>query len=164
MEIRNITKEDLPKLAELISCEELATRDDICFEHSKLMTDSLYYEEEIVSFVIIRQYSLNEFFNGKIPLWIGDKNDKDYEDGNKYWLIETLDEFFAPNIQYELLYAYSRQNHCVSELYNHVRITDNCILGFLWSTSHNPYMPDELKGTYFRKYNDDFLYDLLPFY
>lgn len=39
MDIRNITKEDLPKLAELISCEELATRDDISFEHSAVAVD-----------------------------------------------------------------------------------------------------------------------------
>lgn len=36
---KNITREDLPKLAELISCEELSTRDDVSFDHSAIAVD-----------------------------------------------------------------------------------------------------------------------------
>ena len=65
MEIRNVTRGDLPKLAELISCGELATRDDICFEHSAVAADE---NGEIKAFVITRQRSLQDFFGGGYPM------------------------------------------------------------------------------------------------
>ena len=43
MNIRNLTKEDLTKLAELISCEELSIRDDVSFDHSAMAVDIPYY-------------------------------------------------------------------------------------------------------------------------
>ena len=64
MGLRHITKEDLPKLAELISCEELAAREDISFDHSAVAIDD---NGVIVAFVIMRQRSLQDFFGGRIP-------------------------------------------------------------------------------------------------
>jgi len=161
MEIRNVTRDDLPRLAEIISCEELITREDICFEYSKLMTDD---NDMIVSFVIIRQYSLNEFFNGEIPLYKCDKNSNDYKEGDEFWFIEMLDDWFALDNQYEILYAYSIDDYFLPELYDHIRVTDNHALGLLWATIHNPYITDDLKKWYFRKYNNDFLYDFVAWY
>ena len=64
MNTRNVTKEDLPKLAELISCEELAKRDDISFKHSAMAVDDT---GTVVAFAIMRQRSLQDFFGGRIP-------------------------------------------------------------------------------------------------
>ena len=42
MNVRNVTKEDLTKLAELISCEELSTRDDVSFDHNAFVYVQTY--------------------------------------------------------------------------------------------------------------------------
>ena len=75
MDIRNITKEDLSKLAELISCGELATRDDISFEHSAVAVDE---NGNVAAFVITRQRSLQDFFGGRIPDEPSMKEEEDY--------------------------------------------------------------------------------------
>lgn len=107
MNIRNITKEDLPKLAELLSCEELTTRNDISFEHSVIAIDD---NSMIVAFVILRQRSLQDFFEGKIPNENITEDDEDYMEGDKIVYREEMEEHFPENIQYELLYSYESKN------------------------------------------------------
>ena len=65
MNIRRIEKEDLPMIAELAKDETLKTRDDICFEHSKMYLSD---DDEVVCFIVLRERSLIDFFNGNIPM------------------------------------------------------------------------------------------------
>ena len=64
MEIRRIEKKDLPMIAKLAKDETLKTRDDICFEHSKMCLDD---DGEVLCFIVLRERSLIVFFNGNIP-------------------------------------------------------------------------------------------------
>lgn len=119
MDIRNITKEDLPKLAELISCGELATRNDISFEHSAVAVDE---NGNVAAFVIMRQRSLQDFFGGRIPDEPSMKEDDDYMEGDECIFRNEIEENFQENIQYELLYSYEVQgneyNKIVVKCYN----------------------------------------------
>lgn len=103
MEIRNVIKDDLPKLAKLISCEELATREDISFEHSVVAIDE---DGTIRAFVIMRQRSLQDFFGGRIPDESSMKEEDDYMEGDECIYRNEVEEYFPENIQYELLYSY----------------------------------------------------------
>ena len=64
MNTRNITKDDLPMLAELVGCPELTEREDMSFEHSSMAIDE---NGEVVAFIVLRQRSLQDFFGGEIP-------------------------------------------------------------------------------------------------
>ena len=157
MEIRNVTKEDLPKMAALLNDETLATRSDICFEHSKLMFDE---NGETVAFIVLRQYSLNEFFNGDIPLRELDKNDKNYKEGDESDFQKMLDEYFSDNCQFELLYAFGGDDIPeinLHNLYRNIWLEES--VGLVWSTIQNKYLTKELKKYHFAKYNNDFFYD-----
>lgn len=155
MEIRNVTKEDLPKMAALLNDEALATRSDICFEHSKLMLDE---DEKIISFIVLRQYSLNEFFNGDIPLRKLDKTDKGYKEGDECDFQKMLDEYFSDNCQFELLYTFCGNDRDVCHLYRSVWLEES--VGLVWSIIHNKYLTEGLIKYHFAKYNNDFFYDL----
>ena len=95
MELRHITKEDLPKLAELISCEELATREDISFDHSAVAIDD---SGVILAFVIMRQRSLQDFFGGRIPDEIITEDDEDYEEGDEFIFRNEIEENFPCDV------------------------------------------------------------------
>ena len=153
MTIRNITKEDLPKMAGLLNDETLATRSDICFEHSKLMFDE---NGETVAFIVLRQYSLNELFGGSIPLSELDKNDKNYKESDKSDFQKMLDEYFSDNCQFELLYTFCSDDRDVCNLYRNVWLEES--VGLVWSTIQNPYLTEGLIKYHFAKYNNDFFY------
>ena len=58
--------------------ETLKTRDDICFEHSKMCLDD---DGEVLCFIVLRERSLLEFFNGNIPMDESVEKDDNYEEG-----------------------------------------------------------------------------------
>lgn len=147
MEIRNVTKEDLPKMAKLLNEEALTTRSDICFEHSKLMIND---DGKIVSFLILRQYSINEFLNGDVPL-----------DNCEYSFQEMIDEYFSDNNQFELLYTFGDNDRNICNLYSNIRNEES--VGLVWSITQNQYLTKKLVKYHFVKYNEDFLYDLQPY-
>lgn len=91
MHTRNVTREDLPRLAELISCKELAKREDISFEHSAMAVDDT---GTVVAFVIMRQRSLQDFFGGRIPNEIISEGDEDYMDGDEFVFRNEIGENF----------------------------------------------------------------------
>ena len=157
MEIRNITKEDLPKLAELISCEELATRDDICFERSKLMTGTMDDEENvIVAFILLRQRPIRDFFGGRIPDEIIDDNDEDYEEGDEFIFRDETEENFSDSQQFEMLCAYERFNvydDYISELYHDIYFEDRHPIGIIWRDNKTRNIHPVIKDFYV---NDDF--------
>ncbi len=127
MELRHITKEDLPKLAELISCDELATRDDISFDHSAVAIDD---NGVIVAFVIMRQRSLQDFFGGRIPM-----------EGDEYAFRNEVEENFSEEIQYELIYSYQSESdkpfdHNICKCYDFASKDDILV----WDDNRNRYI------------------------
>ncbi len=103
MEIRSITKEDLPMLVKVSSNQSLYN-EDICFELSKV---SFNEQGEILCFFIVRKRSLYDFFGGEFPLEIVDKDSPDYEEGEEYWTKEDVD--MLADEHYELIYVYSKE-------------------------------------------------------
>ena len=138
MELRHITKEDLPKLAELISCDELATRDDISFDHSAVAIDD---NGVIVAFVIMRQRSLQDFFGGRIPDEIITEDDEDYMEGDEYAFRNEVEENFSEEIQYELIYSYQSESdkpfdHNICKCYDFASKDDILV----WDDNRNRYI------------------------
>ncbi|MBQ1652821.1 MAG: hypothetical protein II060_03450 [Bacteroidales bacterium] len=147
MELRHVTKEDLPKLAELISCEELATRDDISFDHSAVAIDD---SGVILAFVIMRQRSLQDFFGGRIPDEIITEDDEDYMEGDEFIYRNETEEHFPEDIHYEMIYSYETENYyyvqqCFSLAAN----------GFIliWRDNKNPNISETMKFFISRDFN-----------
>lgn len=101
---RSVTPADLPRLAELISCPELADRKDIAFEQSKVVFDD---DDSIASFIILKRRSVQDFFGGEIPP--DNVLDTDYE-GEESWGRENLRRRPADE-QFELMYSYCNGKH-----------------------------------------------------
>lgn len=157
MELRHVTKEDLPKLAELISCEELATREDISFDHSAVAIDD---NGVIVTFVIMRQRSLQGFFGGRIPDEIITEDDEDYEEGDEFAFREEIEENFSDNEQFEVVYSYERKDaNEVFEVYT--AITYEGVL--LWCDNENVHINSVIKEYAGRHFNNVISCDI-PFY
>ncbi|MBR4913245.1 MAG: hypothetical protein IKZ54_10465 [Bacteroidales bacterium] len=137
MDIRNITKEDLPKLAELISCGELATRDDISFEHSAVAVDE---NGNVAAFVITRQRSLQDFFGGRIPDEPSMKEEEDYMEGDEFIFRNELEEHSPEHSQYELLYSYEnpsdKYDHIVVRCYDYAKGD----IPFIWRECNNEHI------------------------
>lgn len=137
MNTRNVTKEDLPKFAELISCEELAKRDDISFKHSTMAVDD---NGTVVAFAIMRQRSLQDFFGGRIPNEIISEGDEDYMDGDEFVFRNEIEENFPEHTHYELIYSYQSEldssNNGVCRCYNFA--SQDGVL--VWNDISNPYI------------------------
>ena len=147
MELRHITKEDLPKLAELISCDELATRDDISFDHSAVAIDD---NGVIVAFVIMRQRSLQDFFGGRIPDEIITEDDEDYEDGDEFIYRNETEDHFPESIQFEMIYSYETEDYHYAQDCFGLLIEDFILI---WRDNSNPNISDTLKRKVSRDFN-----------
>lgn len=147
MELRHVTKEDLPKLAELISCEELAAREDICFEHSAVAIDD---NGVIVAFVIMRQRSLQDFFGGRIPDEIITEDDEDYEEGDEFIYRNETEEHFPESVQYEMIYSYETEDYHYAQECFGLLIKDFILI---WRDNSNPNISDTLKRKVGRDFN-----------
>lgn len=146
MEIRNVTRGDLPKLAELISCGELATRDDICFEHSAVAADE---NGEIKAFVITRQRSLQDFFGGRIPDEIIAEDDEGYEEGDEYIYRNETEEHFPDSVQYEMIYSYETEDYYAQKCFG--MLIRNFTL--IWRDNNNPNISETFKMYVSRNFN-----------
>ena len=146
MEIRNITKEDLPKLAKLISCEELATRDDISFDHSAMAIDE---NGVIKAFVIMRQRSLQAFFGGRIPDEII-TDDEEYEEGDEYIYRNETEEHFPESVQYEMIYSYETEDYYYAQKCFGLLIRDFTLI---WRDNRNPNISETFKRKVSRNFN-----------
>ena len=102
MEIRRIEKKDLPMIAKLAKDETLKTRDDICFEHSKMFLSD---DGEVVCFIVLRERSLLEFFNGNIPAVENFEKDK-HKYLDEWWVKEYIEEIEE---HYEIIAAYLKE-------------------------------------------------------
>lgn len=122
MNVRNVTKEDLTKLAELISCEEFSTRDGVSFDHSAMAIDD---DGTVLAFVIMRQRSLQDFFGGEIPDEPSMKEDEDYMEGDEFIFRNETKENFPQNTHYELIYSYEspsdKNDHIVVRCYDYAK-------------------------------------------
>ncbi len=147
MEIRNVTRGDLPKLAELISCGELATRDDISFEHSAVAVDG---NGTVVAFVIMRQRSLQDFFGGRIPDEIIAEDDEDYEEGDEFIYRNETEEHFPESVQYEMIYSYETEDYHYAQECFGLLIKDFILI---WRDNSNPNISDTLKRKVGRDFN-----------
>ena len=147
MELRHITKEDLPKLAELISCDELATRDDISFDHSAVAIDD---NGVIVAFVIMRQRSLQDFFGGRIPDEIITEDDEDYEEGDEFIYRNETEDHFPESIQFEMIYSYETEDYHYAQDCFGLLIEDFILI---WRDNSNPNISDTLKRKVSRDFN-----------
>ena len=141
MNIRRIEKKDLPMIAELVKDNTIETRDDICFEHSKIC---LSEDGEILCFIVLRERSLLEFFNGNIPAVENFKGE--YLD--EWWVKEEIEAFDGKH--YEIIAAYLKEGVSGGEFGN-LTFAVECDLhddhygpqiGVFWTTSPLPYMPD----------------------
>ena len=147
MELRHITKEDLPKLAELISCEELAAREDISFDHSAVAIDD---NGVIVAFVIMRQRSLQDFFGGRIPDEIITEDDEDYEEGDEFIYRNETEDHFPESIQFEMIYSYETEDYHYAQDCFGLLIEDFILI---WRDNSNPNISDTLKRKVSRDFN-----------
>ena len=141
MEIRRIEKKDLPMIAELAKDETLETRDDICFEHSKIYLSD---DEEVVCFIVLRERSLIEFFNGNIPANID-------EDGDEWWEKEFIESYGYKH--YEVIATYLKEGVTKGTYLNLLSAVERekmrpPQIGILWSTQDLPY------NTHFYKFNN----------
>lgn len=147
MELRHVTKEDLPKLAELISCEELATREDISFDHSAVAIDD---NGVILAFVIMRQRSLQDFFGGRIPDEIITEDDEDYEEGDEFIYRNETEDHFPESIQFEMIYSYETEDYHYAQDCFGLLIEDFILI---WRDNSNPNISDTLKRKVSRDFN-----------
>ena len=145
MNIRRIEKEDLPRIAKLAKDESLKTREDICYEHSKIYLSD---NGEVVCFIVLCERSLFEFFNGNIPMDENVEKDEDYEEGDEWWVKEEIEAFDGKH--YEIIAAYLKEGVSGGEFGN-LTFAVECDLyddhygpqiGVFWTTSPLPYMPD----------------------
>ena len=151
MKIKKVTKEDLPMLAELICSEELATREDICFEYSEY---SINPKGEITAFVIVRQHSLFDYYKKNIPYiqqarW------------NKKLIREQIHTWHSnDNDHYELLYCYQKSKNDHRHLHNLLAQTEILPKGIVWAKYHSG--EDFLLKTQFYNFNNDIWLYMAP--
>ena len=130
MEIRRIEKKDLPMIAELAKDESLKTREDICYEHSKMCLSD---DGEVLCFIVLRERSLIEFFNGNIPANID-------EDGDEWWEKEFIESYGYKH--YEVIATYLKEGVSemeFSELLHRVEFEDRKPqIGIIWSIQDLP--------------------------
>lgn len=151
MKIRKVTKEDLPMLSELISCEELATREDICFEYSEY---SINMKEEITAFVILRRHSLFDYYKGNIPCNLHSR-------WNKNAIREQIYKCHPnDNDHYELLYCYQKSKNDHRHLHNLCALTEIMPNGLIWAKYHSG--EDFLLKDQFYNYNNDIWLYMAP--
>ena len=139
MNIRRIEKEDLPMIAELVKDNTIETRDDICFEHSKMCLSD---DGEMVCFIVLRERSLIEFFNGNIPA---------NEEDDDWWEKEFIESYGYKH--YEIIATYLKEGVTKDTYSNLLSAVERekmrpPQIAILWSTQYLPY------NTHFYKFNN----------
>ena len=132
MIVRKIEKEDLPVIARLANDETLETMEDICFIHSRICLSD---DGEVLCFIVVRERSLIEFFNGDIPA--DEHRGEYYEEGDEWMTKESIEKY---NKHYEVVAMYYNRDYVA---YNHTIIAvedgdgtyQDCIL---WTTKEQP--------------------------
>ena len=134
MELRRIERKDLPMIAQLAKDETLKTRDDICFEHSKMYLSD---DGEVVCFIVLREHSLLEFFNGNIPADENVKTDKYYEEGDEWFVKEDIESY--DGMHYEIIATYLKEGVSRMKFSNLLcEIESNPQIGIFWMINDPP--------------------------
>ena len=140
MTIRKIEKNDIPIIAKLAKDKSLKTREDICFKYSRICLSD---EGDVLCFIILREHSLIDFFNGEIPAAENMRYDEDYEEGDEWWVKEHIEHFEK---HYEVIAMYIKETQGSPSFINTLAsIQDN---GILWTTQEQP------KFSSFYNFND----------
>lgn len=135
MVIRSIDKKDLPMMAKLVKDESIKTMEDICYEHSKICLSD---DGEILCFIVLREHSLMDFFNGVIPK---DENlNDDAEEGEEWWVKEDIESYVGKH--YEIVAAYLKDIHYSGDYSNLLYAIEfegwKPQIGILWSVKDLP--------------------------
>ena len=130
--IRKIERADLPMIAELAKDKTIETRDDICFEYSKMCLSD---DGEMVCFIVLRERSLIEFFNGNIPAVENFEKDK-HKYLDEWWVKEDI-EYFEKH--YEIIATYLKEGVSEMEFSNLlIAIESNPQIGIFWMINDPP--------------------------
>lgn len=133
MNIRRIEKEDLPMIAQLAKDETIKTREDICFKHSKMCLSD---DGEVLCFIVLRERSLIEFFNGNIPAVENFEKDEECEEWSEWWVKEDIEYF---DEHYEIIATYLKEGVTKGTYLNLLSaVESNPQIGILWSTQELP--------------------------
>ena len=130
MTIRRIEKSDMPIIAKLAKDKSFESRDDICFKYSKICLSD---EGEVLCFIILREHSLIDFFNGEIPADENIEYDEEYIEGEEWWIKDSIENH---ENHYEIIAIYSIGNNEVPFNNTIAEIQDKMIF---WSLSTPPY-------------------------
>ena len=134
MNIRRIEKKDLPMIAELVKDNTIETRDDICFKYSKMCLSD---DGEMVCFIVLRERSLLDFFNGNIPMDENAQNDKYYEEGDEWRVKEFVESYDGQH--YEIIATYLKEGVNRMEFSNLlITIESNPQIGIFWMINDPP--------------------------
>lgn len=131
MIIRKIEKTDLPIIAKLVKDKSLETRDDICFKYSKICLSD---EGEVLCFILLKEHSLIDFFNGEIPADKNVEHDEDYEEGDEWWVKEHIEHFEK---HYEIIAMYSKEGQGSPSFNNTIVSIENKDV-ILWTIKEQP--------------------------
>ena len=136
MNIRRIEKKDLPMIAKLAKDESIKTREDICFEHSKMYLSD---DEEVICFIVLRERSLLEFFNGNIPAVENFEKDK-HKYLDEWWVKEDIESYDGK--YYEIIAAYLKEGVSEMEFSNLLYVVEfeggNPQIGIIWTINDPP--------------------------
>lgn len=127
IEVEDVTKENLPKISEVVGENLSLIQDHICFEHSKYCVNK---KGEITAVIILKQHSLYDYYNGKIPA-----NTK-FKD--KHYLKRYLEKWHPNGKEhYEIVYCYLKSEDYfvhLHELYNLIASHDGIpTVGVVWN-------------------------------
>ena len=136
MAIRKIERNDLSIIAKLVNDNSLETRDDIYFEHSRICFSD---EGEVLCFIVLREYSLIDFFNGEIPADENTEYDEDYEEGEEWFIKEDI-EYFKDH--YEIIAMYHKESMGSPSFNNTIVSVENNdgkgSIGIIWTLKEQP--------------------------
>ena len=147
MTIRKIERSDLSIIAKLANDNSLETREDISFEHSRICLSD---EGEVLCFIVLREHSLIDFFNGEIPADENFKYDEDYEEGDEWWVKEHIEHFEK---HYEIIAMYSKKGIGSISFNNTIVSIENKNV-ILWTIKEQP------KFSHFYNFNDAIWVDI----
>lgn len=136
MTIRKIETNDLPIIAKMANDNSLETRDDICFEHSRICLSD---DGEVLCFIVLREHSLIDFFNGEIPADENTEYDEDYVEGEEWFIKEDIEHF---KDHYEIIAMYHKESIGSPSFNNTIVSVENNnekgSIGIIWTLKEQP--------------------------
>jgi hypothetical protein len=143
MIIRSVEPKDLPRLSRLSKNKSIKNMVDICSKYSKLCLDD---NDKIVCYILLRESSVLDYFNGNIPKQ--ENLDDDAEEGEEWWVKEDIEQYNDKH--YEVVAAFMKEDlnyNTESEFLDNVEYGDKKNyhllyqqqIGVLWSRKELPF-------------------------